>query len=142
APNQPVPFILTNRVTDDYFKTLSIPVKQGRAFSTLDRADAPPTIIVNEAMAAKYWPKGDAVGARVHIGPPDPTAPWITVVGVVGNQRNDPTKLSAEPMMFLSHRQSPFGENIMVRTSNDPLTLAASVRKAMLSIDPALPVYA
>ena len=141
APNQPVPFILTNRVTDDYFKTLSVPLKQGRMFSAVDRADAPPSLIINEALAAKYWPKGDAIGARVHVGPPDPKAPWITIVGIVGNQRNDPTKLTPEPMMFFSQRQQPFGENLLVRTSLDPLTLAASVRKAITSIDPTLPIY-
>ncbi len=117
GPNQPVPFILTVRVTDDYFKTLSIPLKQGRSFSSVDREDAPPTLVINEAMAAKYWPKGDAIGARVHVGPPDPSQPWITVVGIVGSVRNDPTTLSPEPMMFFSQRQAPFGENIIVRTS-------------------------
>lgn len=141
GPNQPVPFVLTNRVSDDYFTTLSIPLKQGRVFSTLDRADAPPTIIINEAMAAKFWPNGNALGARVHIGPPDPTAPWITVVGIVGNTRNDPTKLAPEPMMFIPQRQAPFGENLVIRTSTDPLAIAGSVRKAIAAIDATLPIY-
>ena len=141
APNQPVPFVLTARVTDSYFKTLGIPLKHGRVFSTVDRADAPPVIIINEAMAAKYWPKGDAVGARVHIGPPNPKAPWITVVGIVGNTRNDPTKLSPEPMMFLSQRQGPFGDNLVIRTANDPTALTASVRRSITVIDPMLPIY-
>ena len=141
APNQPIPFILTNFVTDDYFKTLSIPVEQGREFSGVDRADAPPVLIINEAMARKYWPKGDAVGAHVHIGPPDPKAPWVTVVGVVGSSRNDPTKLTPEPMMFFSQRQETFGDNILIRTSTDPVALTASVRKAIASIDATLPIY-
>lgn len=141
GPNQPVPFILTVRVTDDYFKTLSIPLKQGRSFSSVDREDAPPTLVINEAMAAKYWPKGDAIGARVHVGPPDPSQPWITVVGIVGSVRNDPTTLSPEPMMFFSQRQAPFGENIIVRTSTDPTSLTARVRKAIAAIDPTLPIY-
>lgn len=139
--NQAVPFITTIRVTDDYFKTLSIPVRQGRAFSTVDREDAPPVLIINEAMARKYWPKGDALGARVHVGPPDPTAPWITIVGIVSDTRNDPTKLIPEPMMFFAQRQQPFGDNVIIRTAADPAALTATVRRTIAAIDPTLPMY-
>ena len=141
ATNQPVPFITTTRVTDTYFETLSIPLKRGRFFSTIDRADAPPVLIINEAMAEKYWPNGDAVGARVHVGPPNPNAPWITIVGIVGNTRNDPTKLSPEPMMFFAQRQQPFGESVVIRTSGDPAALTATVRRTIAAIDPTLPIY-
>ena len=142
GPNEPVPFILTQRVSDEYFKTMGIPVKQGRAFASTDRMDAPPVMIINEAMAKKYWPKGNAVGARIHIGPPDPTAPWITVVGIVGDTRNDPTNLRAEPIMFASLRQQPFGETFVVRTAptRDPVALLPTVRRTLASIDPTLPI--
>jgi putative ABC transport system permease protein len=139
--DQPVPFITTARVTDGYFKTLSIRLIEGRLFSTVDRADAPPVLIINEAMARKYWPKGDAVGARVHVGPPDPTEPWITIVGVVSSVRNDPTRLSPEPMMFFPQRQQPFGDNVIIRTTNDPAAITASVRRSIAAIDPTLPMY-
>jgi len=141
AANAAVPFITTARVSDDYFKTLSIPVLEGRAFSTIDRADAPPVLIINEAMARKFWPKGDAIGARVHVGPPDPKAPWITIVGIVQNTRNDPTRLSPEPMMFFPQRQAPFGDNVIIRTASDPVGLTATVRQAIAAIDPTLPMY-
>ena len=139
--NQSVPFITTARVTDNYFKTLSIPLLEGRVFSTVDRANAPPVLIINEAMARKYWPKGDALGARVHVGPPDPTAPWITIVGIVKDMRNDPTSLAPEPMMFFSQRQQPFGDNVIIRTAGDPTSLAAAVRRTIAAIDPGLPMY-
>ncbi len=141
SPEQPIPFITTSWVSDDFFSTLSIPVKAGRAFSTLDRTDTPPTIVINDAMAAKYWPKGDALGARVHIGPPNPNAPWITVVGIVGSTRNDPTKIKPEPMMFLPQRQDPVGDLMLVRTTTDPMSVTPSVRKTIAAIDPTLPVY-
>ncbi len=141
APNQPVPFILTARVSDDYFHTLGIPLKQGRVFNPTDRMDAPPVIVINEAMAQRYWPKGNAVGARIHIGPPDPTAPWITVIGVVGNVRNDPTQLQPEPMMFPTIRQQPAGDAFIVRTSGDPIALTNTVRKTLASVDPTIPMY-
>src|SRR5215207_8795881 len=141
AADEPVPFILTQRVSDGYFQTLGIPLKQGRVFTTADRTDVGPVIVINEAMAQRYWPKGNAVGARVHIGPPDPSAPWITVIGVVGNARNDPTSLRPEPMMFPALRQQPFGDTFAVRTSGDPLALVNTVRRTLGAMDPALPIH-
>jgi predicted permease len=141
APNQPVPFILTARISDDYFHTFGIPIKKGRVFNTGDRSNAPPVIVINEAMARRYWPKGNAVGAQIHIGPPDPTAPWITVIGVVGNVRNDPTHLEPEPMMFLPTRQQPFGDAFVVRTSSDPTSIVNTVRRTIASVDPSIPIY-
>jgi putative ABC transport system permease protein len=139
--NQPVPFITTARVSDDYFKTLSIPLKRGRVFSTIDRPDLPPVLIINEAMALKYWPNSNPIGASVHVGPPNPNAPWITIVGVVGNTRNDPTRLSPEPMMFFAQRQQPIGDNMLIRTSTDPAALTATVRRTIAGIDGMLPMY-
>jgi predicted permease len=141
APNQPVPFMLTARVSDGFFRTLSVPLKQGRVFTTADVETAPPVVIINDAMAKKYWPRGNALGARIHIGPPDPSAPWITVVGIVGNVRNDATKIEPEPIMYLPIRQQPAGDAFIVRTAGDPLLLTSSVRRTIASFDPALPMH-
>ena len=141
AANQPVPFILTARVSDNFFHALSIPLKQGRAFTTADAPNAPPVIIINEAMANRYWPKGNALGARIHIGPPNPDLPWITVVGIVGNVRNDATKLAPEPIMYMPIRQQALGDAFVIRTARDPLALTSSVRRAIASVDPTMPMY-
>jgi predicted permease len=141
AADEPVPFILTQRVSDDYFRTLGIPLRQGRVFTTADRADVAPVIVINEAMAQRYWPKGNALGARIHIGPPNPTAPWITVVGIVGNVRNDPTQPLPEPAMFIPFRQQPVGSTFIVRTTGDPLALVASVRRTLGALDSGLPMH-
>jgi len=141
APNQAVPFILTSIISEDYFHTLGIPLRQGRAFTPDDRPGAPAAMVINQAMAERYWPGESPVGARVHIGPPNPNAPWITIVGVVGNVRNDPTHLRPEPMMFLPIKQELFGDTYVVRTAGDPLTLAATARRALAAIDPNLPMH-
>lgn len=142
APNQPVPFIITAAASDDYFRTLGVPLRQGRVFDASDRIDTPTNIIINEAMANRYWPKGNAVGARIHIGPPDPNEPWITIVGVVGNVRNDWTRLTPEPMMFLPQRQTPYGDVFVVRTSSDleALELTNTVRRTLRDLDASLPM--
>jgi predicted permease len=142
APNQPVPFITTVAASDDYFRVLGIPVKQGRTFDETDRIDGPTSMVINEAMANRYWPKGNAVGARIHIGPPDPKAPWITVIGVVGTIRNDLTLLKPEPVMYLGQRQAPYGDTFIVRTSGDAeaLALTNTVRRVLRDLDPTLPM--
>src|SRR4029079_15104038 len=141
APNEPVPFISTGAGSEDFFRTLRIPVKQGRVFNTTDGPNAPPVIVIDEAMARRYWPKRNAVGAHIHIGPPNPTAPWITVIGIVGNVRNDPTRLAPEPTMYLPFRQSSFGKVVPIRTWGDPIALTSPVRRAIAGVDPMIPLY-
>ena len=141
GPNEPVPFMTTSRVSDGYFEVFGIPVQQGRTFTPTDLADAPPVAVINEEMARRYWPEGNAVGSRFRWGPPNPDQPWTTIIGVVGNIRNSPTALRPDPMMFFSIRQVPFGENFAVRTSGDPSGVTNAVRNVLRSIDPGLPMY-
>lgn len=141
APDQPVPFIVTSRVSDDFFKVFGIPVIQGRTFTSTDGFDASPVAVISEEMAARYWPRGDAVGSRFRYGPPNPDQPWTTVVGIVGNVRNNPTALRQEPMMFFSLRQQPFGETFAVKTAGDPSRMTSAVRAVLRGIDPGLPMY-
>ena len=139
--NEPVPFITTARVNDDFFRTLGIPLIAGRTFNSSDLADGTPVLVITEAFAKKYFPNGDAIGQQVRWGPPDPNQPWTTVIGVVGNVRNDPLALAPEPVMFFSQRQAPFGEAFGIRTSGDPNALIPGVRAALKAIDPGLPMH-
>ena len=141
AENEPVPFITTGRVNDDYFKTFGMPLIAGRTFNSGDVPNAPPVMVISEAFAKKYFPKGDAVGQQVRYGPPNPNQPWTTIIGVVGNIRNDPAALAPLPMMYFSQRQIPFGEWFAVRTSGDPAAIISSVRAAIKAIDPGLPMH-
>lgn len=141
GPNEPVPFITTSRVSDDYFKVFEIPVKEGRTLGTSDVPSAPPVAVINEEMARRYWPEGNAVGSRFRFGPPNPDQPWTTIVGIVGNLRNSPTALRPQPMMFFSLRQVPFGDNYAVKASGEPAAITNSVRAVVRAMDPGLPMY-
>jgi predicted permease len=140
AANEPVPFITTTRVSDDFFRTLHIPLVAGRTFSPADVAGAPPVMVVSEAFAKRYFPKGDAVGQQIRYGPPDPNQPWTTIIGVVGSVRNDPLALAPEPVMFFTVRQQPFSDTYAVRTTGDPMAIINTVRATLKSIDPSLPM--
>ena len=132
------PFVLYSVVSDDYFRTLRIPVREGRTFDTQDRAGRPPTVVISESMARRYWPSGDALGSRIRIGP-DPNSPPIEVIGIVGDVRNDRTKPDAEPMVYRSSRQSAGTRvAILLRARTDPLGLVRSVERELAQLDAGL----
>jgi predicted permease len=134
------PFVISTAVSDDYFRTLRIPLREGRIFDARDRVDAPPTLVVSEAMARRFWPQGDAVGSRVRLGP-DTNSPLIEVVGVVGDVRNDRARQDAEPMAYRSTRQIPAPiVTLLMRTQGDPLALTRSVERELAAIDRGLPL--
>jgi putative ABC transport system permease protein len=140
-PSDAQPFVLYTAVSDDYFRTLGIPLRSGRTFGPQDHANAPETVVISESMARRYWPKGNAVGSRIRTGP-NPNAPWIDVVGIVGDVRNDPARPEPEPMMYASIRQDPWNGPIYVlRTQGDPLALVRPVRRELSAVDPGIPLH-
>jgi predicted permease len=135
------PLALFTTVSDDYFRTLGIPLRSGRAFGPQDRADTPPTLIISETMERRHWPKGNAVGSRVRLDD-SPGATVFTVVGVVGDERNDPGRPVQEPQMYLSQRAQPWnGPYFVIRTQGDPLALVKPVQRELAAIDPKLPLH-
>ncbi|MGH7467803.1 MAG: ADOP family duplicated permease [Longimicrobiales bacterium] len=124
--------------SDDYFRTLGIPVLRGRTFAPTDRDGAPWVAVISEGLANQLWPGGDPIGARVKASP---DRPWATIVGVVGDVRKgsaDP----AQPSVYTAQRQDhwPGGGTVVIRATADPVTLMASVRQIVKRLDPAMPV--
>ena len=133
--------------TPEYFKVLGMPMLRGRAFGAGDRAGQPPVLIVDETFAQKFFPGQDPIGKRVDDG--DGTvknAPPLTIVGVVAHTRNEPPGDSPYgiglPRKYVSAAQNDVSRRVLlVRTvSGDPLALAGPVRRAVLSLDPEVPV--
>jgi hypothetical protein len=122
-------------VSDDYFRVLRIPVHEGRTFDASDQEASPATAVVSETMARRLWPRGQALGARMNLG-----GAKVTVVGIVGDVRNDITVPEAGPMVYRSHRQESTGRVcVLLRTKGDPLAFAAAVRREIARLDPTLP---
>jgi len=129
------------RVLPNYFQTMSIPLLEGRPFDERDRGGDSMVIIINQEMARRYWPSGDALGKRIKIGPPE-REPWLTIVAVAGDVKN--TGLDAEPKLatYEPHAQRPRGTmDILIRTSVDPMSLADAVRSEIRAADKDAPVY-
>jgi len=136
-PNN-LPSVDYRTITGEYFSALRIPIVRGRAFSTADREDTQPVVIVSESMARKFWPNEDPIGRRMKLR----DGPWLTVVGISGDVIHDWFNRRNTPAMYRPLPQSP-GDYLclVVRTSGDPTTIAPDARRALLRIDPDQPVF-
>jgi predicted permease len=128
-------------VDGEYFKTLKIPLLAGRQYDAHDGADGQKVAIVNEAFARYFLPGSDAVGKRVGFGCEESEGFCRTIVGVVGNIRQESITDEAIPEMYVPFAQMPMnGSTVMIRTSADPSALVGAVRNEVLSIDKNQPV--
>jgi len=144
APGQ-IPMAGYDVVTPGYFPSMRIPLRGGRDFSWSDTTETQPVIIINEAMAKRYWPGEDPLGKRIRQGGPDDRGfPWLTIAGIVGDTREFDPLTAPRPTMYFPIKQfaDPGGilRDWVVRTTVDPLTVASSVRTAVWSVDKNLPV--
>jgi predicted permease len=120
----------------DYFRAMGTPLLRGRMFDATDRADGPQVVVVNESMARRFWPNQDPIGKRVRLGP-NPSAPWETVVGVVGDIRQTSLQEDPKPTVFENDVQHGWGGlTIVIRTTGDPLRAAPALRTAVRQADP------
>jgi putative ABC transport system permease protein len=125
-----------DEISDGFFETLRVPFVRGRAFSSEHGANAPPAAIVNETMAQRLWAGQDPVGKRFKFGPQASNAPWFTVVGVVGDMRRQSPEMEPGPQMFEPVAQNPSRLAVLVvRTSVEPLGMAAALRAAIRQVD-------
>jgi predicted permease len=131
-------------VSESYFRTMGIPLRRGRVFDDRDRAGAPRVAVVSETVARHCWPGRDPLGRRLTMDDAR-KGPWLTVVGVVGEVRQDNLAADALPMIYVPLRQEyhPFflgGMAFVARADADPARLAAALRAQVRALDPELPV--
>jgi len=144
GPSQNVDY--WNTVGDDYFKTLSIRLIEGRTFESADHAEnAQRVVVVNQALARRFW-KDSPIGRRVN--PAFSTPPvWFTIVGVVEDTKNIGVDKPAGPELYFSEHQAAarFGVgtlmNFVVRTEGNPTALTSAVRAAVGELDSSIPIY-
>jgi len=127
-------------VTENYFRTMEIPLLRGRLFESQDGADAPTVVVINQTMANRYFPGEDPIGKRITLGNPQ-SGPWMTIVGIVSDTRHE--ALTAEPysQMYGIYTQSPRRAlNLVLRTSGDPVNLVTALRSRVAEVDRDLPL--
>ncbi|HSC09803.1 MAG TPA: ABC transporter permease [Rhodanobacteraceae bacterium] len=141
-PAQQAPEVDRFFATPGYFATMRIPMLEGRDFSASDRADSGPVAIVSATLARTMWPDEDALGKQIQLGGRDETAPWASVVGVVGDVRQYGLDVAPTAQAYEPHAQQPAGTvALMIRSPLAAETLASAVRSAVRGIDAAAPVF-
>lgn len=126
-------------VRGDAFAALRVPIVAGRGFDATDAPGSPETVLVNQTLARRYFPKGDAIGRRVSIGP-DPKAKPMTIVGIVADMRAEKIDLVPKPMLITNHRIETWEHtmSLVVRTTGDPSTIVGALKSIVHTADPTL----
>jgi putative ABC transport system permease protein len=128
-------------VSPGFCETMRIPLLRGRLFDQRDTAQALRAAVISESLAKKEFPKGDALGKRLHVGPTN--YPWFTVVGIVGDVRQESLTLNDTDAVYIPAAQSWFADDTLsfvIRTGGDASSIAAPVRDAIWSVDKNQPV--
>jgi predicted permease len=131
-----------NRVaTPRYFQTMSIPVLKGREFTEQDNDKAPDVAIINETLARRLWPEGNAVGSRINTG--DASHPnWCEIVGIAGDVKSFGLEKETHSDVYAPYYQNRFSLlAFVVRTAGDPMSLISAAKSEIWSVDKDQPVF-
>ena len=125
-------------VSEDYLRTLRVPLVAGRFFTAAEAVDtASGTVVVNEVIARRFWPAGDAIGHRIRIAA---DARWLTVVGVAPEIRQFKLDEGPRPQLYVPHSLAAWRTTTLVaRTGGDPARAAPAVRDAVRAVDSSVP---
>jgi putative ABC transport system permease protein len=136
------------QVTPDYFKTMGIALRQGRALQPSDDANAPSVVVINEKMARSFWPNESPLGKRIRLFGATLKEPMAEIVGVVRDVPLRQLNEETQPEAYYSQAQGPVVAgwtsrtmSLVVRTAAEPLALAAAVRREAQALDIAAPIF-
>jgi len=129
-------------VTPGFFETMRIPIVSGRDFNVLENGDGQNVTIVNATLAQRFWPGENAIGKRLKYGSRSSDAPWMTVVGVVGDVKQRGLTRETRMETYLPYAQVPHWRmSFVVRATGDPLASTSAVQTAVWRVDPDRALY-
>jgi putative ABC transport system permease protein len=125
-----------NMVESSYFRTMRVPLKEGRSFDATDTPTSPPVVVINETMARKWWPHESPLGKRIKQGFPQNDTPYREIVGVVGDVPQSGLDEPIRTEVFLPMSQNPEAAlTLLVRSSRPPTSLAMPAIAAVHAVD-------
>jgi putative ABC transport system permease protein len=134
-------------VSPGYLETMHIPLSRGRMLNELDGAGAPVAVLISESLAREEFGGQDPIGQRVRMGPDagQSDKPWATIVGVVGNVKQESLALNQEDSFYVTSAQWAWGDavqSVVVRTHSgiDAATLAPAIQEAIWAVDKTRPI--
>jgi predicted permease len=128
--------------SDGYFRALGIPLLRGRLFDDRDTMDAPHVAVISQSLAREKWPEQDPIGQTIEFGNMDGDFRPLTVVGVVGDVREDSLEKPSGPIVYVNYRQRPgatYRFSALMRTAIDPSAVISAARGIVHALDPNVP---
>jgi len=120
-----------------YFQTMRVPLLHGRDFDERDQEGAPGIVIINETMAQRYWPRGDALGKRLKL-----TKDWLEIVGIAKDVKLRSLSEAAQPFLYLPLLQDYRSNMILVaRTAIEPEKMSPAIQAEVAALDPEIPLF-
>jgi putative ABC transport system permease protein len=131
------PDVIFRAIGPGYFSTMGISIIRGRDFTDQDKADSKNVVVISEKNAQHFWPGQDPIGRRLRPGSSTSNTPWREVIGIVKDVRQNDFIAPPKMQMYFTYRQlKDLAPNaLVIRTSIEPLSLAASARDAIWSVD-------
>lgn len=128
--------------TPGFFRTMGIPLLKGRDIDERDGLESQRVVVINQTFARRFWPDEEVLGKRMKFGSLDSNAPWLTIVGVVGDMRRTGLDQDVRCDTFLPYTQrGTMGfMSLVVRTKGDPIAMAGPVREQVWSLNPDQPI--
>src|SRR5262249_50637696 len=128
-------------ISETFFNALRIPILEGRPFTRFDGGQAPPVAIISQNMADRFWPGGHPVGSRIRLGAPEADSPWVTIVGICRDIKQNWWDAASRPTLYLPCTQAPTRTTyVLIRTAQDPIRIVPAVRAAFQAIDAEQPL--
>ena len=128
--------------SEGYFRTLGIPLLRGRLFDDRDTMDAPHVALISQSLAREKWPNMDPLGRTIEFGNMDGDLRLLTVVGVVGDVREDSLEATPRPTIYVDYRQRPQATGrftLVLRTTAQPAVIIPAAREIVRGLDPNVP---
>jgi putative ABC transport system permease protein len=130
-------------VQGNYFQAMRTPLLKGRFFESRDNLNSPRVVIVNQTLAEKVFPNQDPIGKRIDVGWGDPG--WAEIIGVVADAKQEALTAQHRPSTFMLFAQNAaimqyLDTNLVVRTSQDPLSAVGAIRSRIQQLDPNQPI--
>ena len=128
--------------SEGYFRALGIPLLRGRLFDDRDTMDAPHVAVISQSLAREKWPGEDPIGRTIEFGNMDGDLRPLTIIGVVGDVREDSLEKPSGPIVYVNYRQRPEATErfiAVLRIATDPSTVISAARGIVRALDPNVP---
>lgn len=142
--------VMLQQAGANFFATMELPLLIGRDFSTQDNAQSAPVVVINQALARRYFANENPLGKHIYLGKFNPTGQSgqdkpIEIIGIAGDAKYDSLRSEVKPTAYVPYLQAnspPVQMNFAVRTAADPAAATENIRQAVRALDPNLPLFA